>query len=99
MFANEGRNMLRDTTDRPLSAIKVIRAGGSAAFPGTVSSSQSDKPDRNLLKKSPRTCRGRTGYRHGCRYRNETVFRPVSHDSDDASPSGRRQAFGFSLRN
>jgi hypothetical protein len=28
--------MLRDTTDRPLSTIKVIRAGGSAAFPGTV---------------------------------------------------------------
>src|SRR5882724_8471713 len=51
MFANEGRNMLRDTTDRPLSTIKVIRAGGSAAFPGMVSSSQSDRPDRNLLKK------------------------------------------------
>ena len=53
--------MLRDTTDRPLSAIKVIRAGGSAAFPGMVSSSQFDRPDRNLLKKKPPNLSGAHG--------------------------------------
>jgi hypothetical protein len=53
--------MLRDTTDRPLSTIKVIRAGGSAAFPGMVSSSQSDRPDRNLLKKKPPNLSGAHG--------------------------------------
>src|SRR2546421_264808 len=61
MFANEGRNMLRDTTDRPLSTIKVIRAGGAAAFPGMVSSSQSGRPGRKLLKKKPPNLSGGHG--------------------------------------
>src|SRR5205085_8276503 len=60
MFANEGRNMLRDTTDRPLSAIKVIRAGGSAAFPGMVSSSQSNK-QKLAQKKAPELVGGARG--------------------------------------